>query len=301
MTKVLTIGYFDGVHRGHQKLINQLTETAQQNGMTSVVITYNGHPAYTLRHLAEPMLLTSTAERLKLLRNLGVDELDLIEFDQDFAQTSATEFLNSYLLPYHDPKVIVVGFDSHFGRGREGNFHFLKKHCQDCYYELIYVEPELYEDQPISSSLIRKTLKEGRADIAAYLLGRPYSIEGRVVHGKALGKSLGFPTANLAPLEPNQLLPKRGIYLSKVDWQGQSFFGLTNLGISPTVKQDQKIEIETYMLDFDQEIYTDTIKLSFLERLRDEKTFGSLSELTSAMHRDLDLAKELIEQGNYEL
>jgi riboflavin kinase/FMN adenylyltransferase len=294
MSKVITIGNFDGLHLGHQKLLRTLTEEAGKLLQPSLVITYNNHPAEILFHPSQPMLLSTTEAKLKGIRELGVDEVDLISFDESFSRTSAEDFLLNYLIPKHSPSLIVVGFDSHFGHQRQGNYEFLKAHSQSCGYELIYVEPELYEGVPISSSLIRAKLRAGELEIASRLLGRPYSIEGVVVHSKGLGTKLGFPTANLLPLSSHILIPASGIYLSEVSLEDTRAFGLTNIGTSPTVKQDGKTEIETYILDFNEDIYEQNMTVSLLRRIRDEKKFSGLDELTTAMQQDLATARSII-------
>ena len=294
MSKVITIGNFDGLHLGHRKLLGTLTQEAAKRGLPSLVITYNNHPAEILFHPSQPMLLSTTETKLQGIKDLGIDEVDLISFDAVFSRTSAEDFLMNYLIPKHSPSLIVVGFDSHFGYQRQGNYEFLKAHSQACGYDLIYVEPELYEGVPISSSLIRAKLRSGEVEIAARLLGRPYTLSGNVVHSKGLGTKLGFPTANLNPVSSHILIPASGIYLSQISLRDYSAFGLTNIGTSPTVKQDGKTEIETYILDFNEDVYEQVMTVSLLRRIRDEKKFSGLEELMAAMRQDLDIARNLI-------
>lgn len=296
MNKAITIGNFDGIHLGHRKLLSVLTAEAKARELVSSVLTYTNHPAYTLFHPQQPMLLSPLNRKLDKLRILGVQDTDLVVFDNNFAHISAEDFLKDYLIPKHSPQLIIVGFDSHFGYNREGTYEFLQQHSKKYNYDLIYVEPELHQGTPISSSLIRTKLRAGAIELANRLLGEPYTMWGRVVRGKGLGRTLGFPTANLMLEEAQQLIPAKGIYLSRAQIGDKRYFGLTNLGTSPTVKSDAILEIETFLIDFDADIYDCDMAVSLLSRVRDEKTFGSKEELIEAMHCDLQMGREMMEK-----
>lgn len=291
MKHILTIGNFDGIHQGHRKLLRILLETARQQDLIPVVITYSSHPAYTLNPHPQPLVLMPPEVRNRKLRELGIPEIETIAFTQEFAKTTADEFLHNYLMPKFDPRVIVVGFDSHFGYRREGNFSFLQSHSKAYSYDLIYVQPELCGTQPISSSMIRSLLREGKIREANRLLTEPYSLYGTVTHGRGAGRSLGFPTANLKPDDPCQLIPATGIYLSEVCLGRDRYFGLTNIGYSPTLVTDGNLEIETYILDFDQDIYDRPLTVRLLDYLRAEESFPSREELINAMRKDLATAR----------
>ncbi len=296
MNKAITIGNFDGIHLGHRKLLSILSSEAKARELVPSVLTYTNHPAYTLFHPQQPMLLSPLKRKLDQLHKLGVQETDLLVFDSNFAHISAESFLKDYLIPKHSPKLIIVGFDSHFGYNREGTYEFLQQHSKQYNYDLIYVEPELHQGTPISSSLIRTKLRAGAIELANQLLGKPYTMWGRVVRGKGLGRTLGFPTANLMLEEPQQLIPAKGIYLSQAKIGDKRYFGLTNLGTSPTVKTEAILEIETYLIDFDADIYDCEMAVSLLSRIRDEKTFGSKEELIEAMHCDLQTGRDMMEK-----
>ncbi len=293
---VVCIGTFDGIHRGHRKLLSHMKDIAQAEALKSVVITYRDHPAFTLRKDAAPKLLCPSALKEQELLKIGIDQVVMLDFTPEFAHTSAGDFLQDYLIPLWHPQVIVVGYDSHFGKNKEGNRKFLQNHAARYRYRLEYVKPELYQGKPISSSVIRRFLEERRIEEANVLLGRPYRLLGTVSRGLARGRSLGFPTANLLLDNPHQLIPAEGIYLSKAHLERGDFFGLTNIGKSPTVKHSGIIEIETYLIDFDAEIYGSTMQVELLKYLREEKMFADTHKLTQAMRQDLALARSLIRE-----
>lgn len=295
MTKtILTIGTFDGVHLGHQRLLNKVSISARRNSMKSVVITYDKHPSLLLRPQSEPKLLTPTLCKVSLIEACGIDEVVLLPFTTEFSQLDAKVFLREYILQRHDPALIVMGYDSHFGHGRKGNYSFLKKQRKFADFDTMYVSALLHNGKPLSSTMIRTYLTMGDVDQANSLLGRPYRIYGKVVKGKGIGNTLGFPTANINLMEANQLLPRSGIYFCRVYIEGAAFFGLTNIGTSPTLKSTDNIEVETFIIDYHGDVYDKEIEIDMLKRLRDEKKFGSQIELVDAMRQDLARARQLI-------
>lgn len=294
MRNIITIGNFDGIHLGHRKLLGTMLLEAERESLNPVVITYGNHPAYTLYHPAAPMLLMPIPVRIRKLKELGIDEVEVLDFTQGFADTAAYDFLSSYLIPTYHPAVIVVGFDSHFGKGREGNYHFLERYASEYDYRLIYIDPVMHDDAPVSSSMIRNMLRYGNVTDAAKLLTHPYCIGGKVEHGKGWGKGMGFPTANLHPNDPLQLIPAMGIYLTRVHLQDRAYYGLTNIGTSPTLKKDNAVQIETYIIDFNGDVYDADLRVEFLQYLREEKVFGTKEELIQAMQGDLLRARKLI-------
>jgi riboflavin kinase/FMN adenylyltransferase len=225
---------------------------------------------------------------------LGIERVDLICFDADFSRISAEGFLHDILIPKYDPAVIVVGHDSHFGHLRKGDHAFLQSHQEQYRYRLEYVEPCLHEGVPISSSMIRKLLLDGKLDLANTLLGSPYTLYGEVVAGQGLGNGLGFPTANLCLADQHQLVPHPGIYLSRAVLNGSPFFGLTNIGTSPTLKRKDKIETETYLMNFKGDLYGKSMEVELLRFLREEKKFEGREALRQAMLDDLARAELII-------
>lgn len=291
---VLTIGNFDGIHLGHRKLLSRVQELAAASKLQSVVLSYTDHPAFTLKSHPKSQVLMPAAAKIKELKALGIDHVELLTFTRELAHTSADKFLKEYLIPVWQPLIIVMGYDSHFGYQREGNVEFLQQHAQAYRYSVEYVEPQLHDGQIISSSMIRKLLASARITEANLLLGKPYALHGIVGHGISKGRSLGFPTANLIPENPHQLVPKSGIYLSRATFEGKQHFGLTNIGCSPTVKHSGLVEIETHILDFDRDIYEAQLELELLLYLREERVFRSEQELAQAISLDVATARKLI-------
>jgi len=296
---VLTIGNFDGIHLGHRKLLSRVVDIARNENLMSVVLSYTDHPAFILKAHATPkMLCPATLKKHELLA-LGIDNVELLSFTKELANTPALKFLQEYILPVWQPKVIVMGYDSHFGHRRLGNYQLLSHHAADNGYRVEYIDPLLSEDKPISSSMIRELLSAGKTELANRLLGKPYRLMGVIGHGTSRGHSFGFPTANLILSCPHQLIPKCGIYLSKVFLDDEAHFGLTNIGISPTVKHTNIVEIETFILDFEGEIYGKRMELELLKYLREEMMFSNVDSLIAAMHKFFALARQII-SGNLE-
>jgi riboflavin kinase/FMN adenylyltransferase len=295
MKSIVSLGNFDGLHLGHRKLISTMVDMAQQQGLRSVVITFKQHPAFVLNRPNFELLIPSE-HKVGMIKELGVDEVVCLPFTKELSQLSALDFLRTYVVDALDPSVIVVGYDSHFGHGREGNHQFLQKHAASFGYQCLYVPALEDEEGIISSSRIRSLLHEGRMDEANRLLGSPYSMYGEVVRGKGLGKGMGFPTANLALDEPQQLIPRAGVYVSRVFLGEDVFFGLTNIGTAPSVKQDRKTTVETYMPEYNADLYGARMKLELLHFMRPELCFASRAELIRAMKADLAQAKALFER-----
>ena len=293
---VLTIGTFDGLHLGHQKLLKKVVEIAQAEKLQSVVISYKDHPAFILRAKALPKMLCPITLKQRELAKIGIDRIELLDFTPELAKTPPLKFLKEYVIPTFHPKVIVMGYDSHFGHLRQGNYEFLCRHSQELGYRVEYLEPLLYEGKPISSSTIRNLLSLGKIETANNLLGRAYCLIGTVIHSYSNGRKIGFPTANLKLLYPHQLIPKNGIYLSRIRYQEKVYFGLTNIGISPTLKNSGIIEIETHILDFSGDLYGETLEIELLHYFREEKMFKKVDELKDAIQKDIAMARTIISE-----
>lgn len=269
-------------------------EIAQEQHLESVIITYRDHPAFILNKAALPKLLCPSEIKVDELKKIGIERVELLDFTLELGATSAEDFLQKILIPRWHPKVIVVGYDSHFGKDRRGNRAFLEANSSRYGYRVEYVEPELYQGRPVSSTTIRTLLSSGNIEEANRLLGRNYRLSGSVGRGLARGREFGFPTANLVLSNPHQLLPAEGIYLSKACLGTDEYFGLTNIGKSPTVKHTGIVEIETFLIDFSGDIYGENLQVELLRYQREEKMFISADELVQAMHRDLAQARAII-------
>lgn len=234
---------------------------------------------------------------MRLLGELGVTEIALLHFDEELSHISAEDFLREQIIRRFAPAAIVMGYDSHFGYQRRGDYAFLQERQALYGYDLHFVEPVQHENRVVSSTLIREMLALGELAGANKLLGSPYTLFGEVASGAGIGRDLGFPTANLHLEEARQLLPRAGVYLSRVRLGTNSFFGLTNIGSCPTLKHSGITEVETYILDFDQQIYGSSLRVELLEYFREERMFAGIDALQIAMQEDLTRARKLIAKG----
>lgn len=291
---IVAMGNFDGTHIGHQFLLRQLKNRADACDGKAVCITYYDHPLQVLNPSSTLSLLTERDLKENLLHKMGCDEVLFLRFDKIMAQMSPYEFLKEVIVDLLHPREIICGYDTHFGKGRVGGYRFLCEHEKEFGYRTIHVPAVKQDEQIVSSSLIRNMIRAGSLFDASRYLGKYYSIHGYVIHGKGLGNGFGYPTINLAPLDPLKLIPATGIYLTRVEVEQELYFGITNVGVSPTVKTDNEIEIETFILDFSGDLYGQPLQVIFLERLRDEIKFNSKEELIDAIKKDEDYAKKRI-------
>lgn len=282
----LTIGRFQGVHLGHQSLMSRLGES--QEGSPRVVLTFDPPPEDVLRGRSHLQMMTMP-QKIRAFRDLGMDAVFFIPFTLELAQLPAKEFAREYILSPFSPQLIVVGYDFAFGRNREGNVSVLGS-MVDASTKLIQIAVLKKNDEVISTSSIRRKILEGDVHTAKELLGRPFEVEGVVVHGEKRGRGLGFPTLNL-DYAPLQLLPHLGVYAVGVSIEGEDYYGVCNVGFNPTFSQDQRMKVECHILDFDRDIYDQPVKLSFLKRIREEKRFQSKEELVQQVQQDIVTAK----------
>ncbi len=292
---VITMGTFDGVHLGHQKLIKEVVERAKKNQTKSVVITYEKHPLETLNLVTYPYILTEKDEKEKLIKQLGVDCIVYLKFNKEMAEMSPEDFLENVLIKYFNPKEIVFGYDTHFGKGRTGDYNFLKKNEEKYSYKSDIIQPLKINYEIVSSSKIRELIKAGKVNSAEKLLGRPYNLSGTVVHGEALGRKIGFPTINISQKIRYKLNPKTGVYVTKAFVDGESFLSVTSIGKSPTLKDMLCNNVETHLLDVSGDFYDKEVKLEFLDFIRDEKKFCSADKLIQAIKKDIKFARDFYE------
>lgn len=283
---VVTSGTFDGVHQGHHKILQQVVEMAKSSERKSVLLTYWPHPRFVLHQNDESLkLLTTFDEKAELIKSAGIDYLVRIPFTEEFSQLEADEFVRKILIDHLNTTSFVIGYDHHFGKNRSGNFEYLQQNATEFGFEVVEIPRQDIDDVGVSSTKIREALKEGRVDDAANLLGRPYSLRGQVVEGDQLGRSIGFPTANIWVPEGYKLIPASGSYATEVligdEWQK----GMTNIGVRPTINGSQR-RIEVNILNFDRDIYGLDIQILFVRKLRDEQKFENMNVLKAQLERD---------------
>jgi riboflavin kinase / FMN adenylyltransferase len=290
---VLTIGNFDGVHRGHLALFELVKQRARAIDGQSAVMTFEPHPVKVIKKGNGPPIITSTEQKLNLIRDAGIEVIFCIPFTLDFASISADAFVRRLLVEKIGVKEVVVGHDYTFGRGRQGNIRLLQQMGEELGYKVHLVGPVHIDHTLVSSTSIRTLVQEGNLEEAKRLLGRDFQVWGIVVKGANRGgRLLGFPTANIRPSD--ELTPKPGVYTVRVDIEDTSYFGVTNVGYNPTFGENA-LWIETYILDFSKDVVGVAIKLTFLHRLRDEKRFSSVTELTDQISQDVRDARRWLE------
>jgi riboflavin kinase/FMN adenylyltransferase len=291
----LSIGSFDGVHLGHQSIINQLTAGAHAAGAPAVVLTFYPHPSVVLRGPRESFYLTTPEEKAALLANLGVDLVITHPFNQEVAQLSAEDFLGQ-LVTHLTMQQLWVGYDFSLGRNREGSLPKLRQLGQkpENNFSVQEVSAFSVDGQIVSSSRIRTLLEAGEVKPAASLLGRSFSISGEVVSGEGRGRKLGIPTANLK-ISKERVVPGAGVYACLATYQGKTYPAVTNIGVRPTF-EDQPVapRVESHLLDFHQDIYGEMISLSFEARLRGEMRFQSVDALVAQINSDIETAREVL-------
>lgn len=286
---VATIGMFDGVHRGHQKIIENIKHHASANHGESVIITFNRHPKNLLENRPSSFI-TSLEHRLALFDQLGVDHTVVLAFDKKLAYISARDFVHEVLVRWLGVKCIVLGFNCHFGKDREGDIHLVRRLSATYGFEVYECPPVMYQGQVISSTAIRQAILNGDLERAEMMLGRPVSILGTVVRKSGRGRTLGYPTANLDL--HHEVRPPRGVYGTRLNWAGHEYLALTNIGLRPTFtkelfpSEDETLEIEVHILDLHEDLYGQNLEVQFLFKIRDEIPFTTAEELTTQIERD---------------
>lgn len=291
---VLTIGTFDGVHIGHQKIIRQLNEEAAKIGGESVLFTFYPHPRMVLYPENHGLKLIQTqVEKVDKLRRMGLQNLIVHPFTREFSRLTALEFVRDYLVNILHVKKLVIGYDHQFGKNREGTIDFLKEICDTYGFEVIEISAEEVEEVNVSSTKVRNAIMEGDMVLAQRYLGEPFELYGRIVEGEALGRKLGFPTANLDVESDMKLIPKTGVYAVNVLLSsGNIYEGMMNIGERPTVNKSGKMSIEINLFDFIGDLYGQAITIQLLSRFRDEMRFDSLEALQSQLHQDEDTIRQ---------
>lgn len=293
----LTVGFFDGVHLGHASLLNKLTEEAHKRSLSSVVLTFAIHPREVLHANYVPKLLTTHKERMELLEKQGIDVCVLLNNDHKMFEMSSNSFIHHVLFEKLNTKYLLVGHDHHFGCDRENGYAHYKE-CGSKYgIEVEQLSPFVGNGLNISSSLIRKTLEEGHIKQASEWLGYKFYLEGTIVQGHKIGRSIGFPTANIAINDVRKLIPREGVYAVELELENKLFHGMLNIGIRPTfVTRTRTKSIEVNIFDFNQDIYQKKIKVFFLDYLRSEIKFDSPDKLIAQLNADRAAVLKWFEQ-----
>ncbi len=281
---VLTLGVFDGLHLGHQYIMKTVVERAQAVRAVSTAITFDPHPRAVLHPESAPPLLQTLDQRLANLDVLGIEQTIVIRFNREFAQQPAEAFLSDIIHDRLHAKEVYLGKGFAFGKDRGGNIELLRKMSGELGFFADEVEEVRLRGHRISSSRIRERLAEGRINLARRMLGRPYGVEGVIIRGNRRGHTIGFPTANLHP--HNRVIPKFGVYATATLIDGKWRRSITNIGVRPTFEIETEPSIETYIFDFDEELYGDVIRVRFLHRIRDERKFKGIDELKVQIEKD---------------
>lgn len=279
------LGFFDGVHIGHMALINKVLSEANDKGYKKALMTFDHHPLYVLGLMKEERYLTSMNDRIKILENMGMDYLFVIEFTNEVAALEPMNFIEKYLIS-QNVKQVVCGFDFRFGNKNLGNAETLKK-CHQ--FETSVIDEVMYNDKKISSTRIRNLLQDGQIHDMNGLLGRKYCVSGKVIKGRQIGRSIGFPTANVD--YNHYFLPCGGVYATKVYLDDEEFIGMCNIGYNPTFIALDKPSLEVYILDFDRDIYGCMLKIEFFELIRKEQTYASKDELVNQLYKDKEYVR----------
>lgn len=294
---IVTSGTFDGVHVGHQKILTRLRELAKEKGGETVVVTFWPHPRFVLNPEDDSLKLLSTfEEKAALFADMGIDHLVRIPFTKAFSQLGSDEFIRKILVGKINTRYLVIGYDHHFGKNREGSFEYLKEHAHEYGFEVEEIPRQDVDHIGVSSTKIRSALNEGDVRTANEYLGRPYNIQGKVTYGKKIGSSIGFPTANLQMIETYKLIPADGVYAVIAQVQGKAYEGMMNIGFRPTVDGSAR-QVEVHLFNFDQLIYGEVMNVLVIGRIRNEIKFNDIEELKAQLERDRKTAICILAQN----
>ncbi|MEL0009151.1 MAG: bifunctional riboflavin kinase/FAD synthetase [Flammeovirgaceae bacterium] len=283
---IATIGYFDGIHLGHKKILNELVGQAQKKNGKSILITFWPHPRNILNPNTSVELLLSNDDKHKLIEVIGIDYLYIIKFTKEFSKMSAHSFIQNFIVDKLNVSKLIIGYNHSFGHKREGNFLFLQKNNSKYNFEIQEVKKKEINDKlNISSSIIRDKVRDGKLDLANQMLGYKYYITGQVVKGDGIGKKINYPTANIMPENNSKLIPGNGVYVCKVNIENKNYQGMLNIGKRPTVNGKER-RIELHIFDFNTNIYGKNVKITLIKKIRDEIKFNNLDQLKHQLQKD---------------
>jgi riboflavin kinase/FMN adenylyltransferase len=295
---VITLGTFDGLHLGHQQIVDKVIQKSRNSGGRSFLITFDPHPRKVIPGRNDVKILTTLDEKEVILEKLGLENLFVINFTTEFSKQSPEEFVKKYLVDGIGLQEIVIGHDHHFGKERDGNFKLLQNLGRKFNFAVTLVQEFSVEGETVSSTKIRKALLAGDVLKAGKMLGRNYSFKGKIVRGDGRGRKLGFPTANLSTGNEEKLIPAKGIYAAECVVENEKLFGLLSLGSRPTFHKDGNVIPEFYIFDFDRDIYDKIMQVNLVERIRDEEKYNSVEELIIQMKKDEETGKEILSKLN---
>lgn len=295
---VVTIGTFDGVHLGHRQIIYQLIEEAKKVNGETVIITFHPHPRKIVNPTATIHLITTLDEKTTLLEQLGIDHLVVVPFIAEFANLSAAGYIEDFLLKYFNPHTLIIGYDHRFGKGRKGDFHLMEHYSKSAGFYLYEIPQHLLHESAISSTRIREDLLKGNIEKANELLGYTYNFQGAVITGNRLGRTIGYPTANIEISDKDKIIPGKGVYAVRFEIKDAAhnsmiFSGMMNIGTRPTI-DGTKVVIEVNVFDFDEDIYGKHVTATVCNYLRAEKKFNGLDELKGQLATDKERAVQLL-------
>ena len=290
---VLTIGTFDGVHLGHQKIIERVVATARQEGLLATIFTFFPHPRMVVQHDKSLKLIHTLEEKKQLLQRLGVDLLVVQPFNEAFAQLTAEEFVSTILVQHLNVKKVIIGYDHRFGRNRTANINDMRLFGEKYGFAVEEISVQEVDEVSVSSTKIREALNKGDVTTAEHYLGTPYSLTGRVVHGLKLGRTLGYPTANIQVTEDYKLIPKDGVYAVYSYIDGRKVYGMMSIGKNPTI-EGKGASIEVYFFDFNGDLYDQKLTIEFVQYLREEQKFATIDLLKKQLQDDETAARKAI-------
>lgn len=293
---VVTIGTFDGVHIGHKEIINRLNDVAAKENLESVVLTFFPHPRMVLQKESDIKLINTITERKEILSKTGLQHLIVHPFTSQFSRLTALEFVRDILVNKLHVKKIIIGYDHRFGRNRTADINDLKEYGRAYGFEVEEISAQQLDAVAVSSTKIRKALDAGDIQTANDYLGYPFALHGTVVKGKGIGRTMGFPTANLDIAESYKIIPKNGVYLVQTHIDGKNVFGLMSIGTNPTVGGTSQT-IETYFLDIERNLYGANIAIEMLTKIRDEEKFASVEALQEAIKKDENFARNFLAEN----
>ncbi len=294
---VTTIGIFDGVHTGHQLIFKRLVELGSLYNNETVIITLWPHPRMILQPFEKLWLLTTLEEKIEIIKRFPIDHLIILPFTKEFAETTYEDFIRTYLYQKIGASHVVVGYNHHFGKNRQGSFESLLKSSSQYGFSAERMNPVVVNNTEVSSSAIRRSISIGNVVFANEALGYEYFVQGEVIRGSRMGRKLGYPTANIAINNPQKLLPRNGVYAVKVQWKGQILKGMANIGVRPTIEsQIHEQTLEVHIFNFSDEIYGESLKVNFIDRIRNEVKFASVSNLIKQLDEDKKVVLSRLDQ-----